>query len=158
MGPVANGRRLAALKALVEDARECGARMDEGGRRIGERGYFYAPTVVADVPLRVKAMREEPFGPLALCVPMPDLDAGIGLANSLSVSLSAYAFTNSLHDAECIGGEVECGVMSINHFGSPGAETPFGGAKDSCMGREGGAESLDSYTITKTVLQRTARV
>ncbi|WP_233853775.1 NAD-dependent succinate-semialdehyde dehydrogenase [Paraburkholderia sp. HD33-4] len=158
MGPVANGRRLTALEDLVGDARECGARVAAGGRRIGERGYFYAPTVIADVPLRAKAMREEPFGPLALCVPMRDLDEGIALANSLSVGLSAYAFTNSLQDAERIGREVECGVLSINHFGSPGAETPFGGVKDSGMGREGGAESLDSYTITKTVLQRTARV
>ena len=158
MGPVANGRRLSALEDLVEDATQRGARVAAGGHRVGERGYFYAPTVIADVPFRAKAMHEEPFGPLALCVPMRDLDEGILFANSLSVGLSAYAFTNSLQDAERIGREVECGVLSINHFGSPGAETPFGGVKDSGMGREGGAESLDSYTVTKTVLQRTARV
>ncbi|WOD14700.1 NAD-dependent succinate-semialdehyde dehydrogenase [Paraburkholderia kirstenboschensis] len=158
MGPVANGRRLAALESLVFDAKDCGARVATGGHRIGDRGYFFAPTVIADVPLNARAMHEEPFGPLALCVPMRDLDQGIALANSLSVGLSAYAFTNSLHDAERISREVECGVLSINHFGSPGAETPFGGVKESGMGREGGPESLDSYTITKTVLQRTARV
>ncbi|CAG9232689.1 Alpha-ketoglutaric semialdehyde dehydrogenase 1 [Paraburkholderia sabiae] len=158
MGPVANGRRLAALESLVGDARERGARVATGGHRIGEYGYFFAPTVIADVPLKARAMHEEPFGPLALCVPMSDLSDGIALANSLSVGLSAYAFTNSLHDAERISREVECGVLSINHFGSPGAETPFGGVKESGMGREGGAESLDSYTITKTVLQRTVRV
>lgn len=103
-------------------------------------------------------MHEEPFGPLALCVPMRDLDEGIALGNSLSVGLAAFAFTNSLHDAERISREVECGVLSINHFGAPGAETPFGGVKESGIGREGGEGSLDSYTITRTVLQRTARV
>jgi len=158
MGPVVNGRRLAAISALVENARECGAKVATGGHRLGDRGYFYAPTVLADVPLHADAMRTEPFGPLGLCVPVPDLDAGITLANSLSVGLAAYAFTNSLHDAERISREVDCGVLSINHFGSPGADTPFGGVRESGIGREGGAESLDAYTVTKTVLQRTARV
>lgn len=158
MGPVANERRLAALEALVGDAKDRGARVAAGGHRIGKRGYFFAPTIIADVPLNAKAMNEEPFGPLALCLPMRDLGEGIALANGLSMGLAAFAFTNSLHDAEFISREVECGVLSINHFGAPGAETPFGGVKESGMGREGGEGSLDSYTITKTVLQRTVRV
>jgi succinate-semialdehyde dehydrogenase / glutarate-semialdehyde dehydrogenase len=157
MGPVVSGRRLAAIEELVHDAVSIGARVAAGGRRIGTRGFFYAPTVLADVPLHAKAMTAEPFGPLGLCVSVRSLDEGLALANSVSVGLSGYAFTNSLHDAERIGRELECGVVSINHFGSPGADTPFGGVKDSGMGREGGAESLDAYTVTKTVLLRTAR-
>jgi succinate-semialdehyde dehydrogenase/glutarate-semialdehyde dehydrogenase len=70
MGPVANGRRLAAIDALVEDSKARGARVVTGGHRIGERGYFYAPTVLADVPLEADAMTIEPFGPLGLCVPV----------------------------------------------------------------------------------------
>jgi succinate-semialdehyde dehydrogenase/glutarate-semialdehyde dehydrogenase len=158
MGPVANARRLAAMESLVEDARKHGARVAAGGHRIGDRGYFYAPTVLAEVPLEAEVMRTEPFGPLALCVPVDTLDQGIALANSLSVGLSAYAFTNSLEDAERLQRELDCGVLSINSFATPGADAPFGGVKESGIGREGGAESLDAYLVSKTVLQSTARI
>jgi succinate-semialdehyde dehydrogenase/glutarate-semialdehyde dehydrogenase len=158
MGPVANVRRLAAVDALVQDAKARGARIAAGGHRIGERGYFYAPTVLADLPMDSDAMNTEPFGPLAMCVPVDTLDEALALANSLSVGLSAYAFTNSLHDAERISRELECGVLSINHMGSPGADAPFGGVRDSGIGREGGAESLDAYLVSKTVLQKTTPV
>jgi succinate-semialdehyde dehydrogenase / glutarate-semialdehyde dehydrogenase len=158
MGPVASARRLAAMQALVQDAKSRGARVAAGGHRIGDRGCFFAPTVLADVPLDADAMNTEPFGPLAACVPVSDLEEALAIANSLPVGLAAYAFTNSLHDAERIGRELECGVLSINHFGAPGADTPFGGVKDSGPGREGGSVSLDAYTVTKTVLQATARV
>lgn len=103
-------------------------------------------------------MTIEPFGPIGACVSVSSLDEGLALANSLSVGLAAYAFTNSLHDAERISRELECGVLSINHFGAPGADTPFGGVKESGIGREGGSGSLDAYTVTKTVLQSTVRV
>jgi succinate-semialdehyde dehydrogenase/glutarate-semialdehyde dehydrogenase len=158
MGPVVNARRLAAIHSLVEDARTRGARVAAGGPRIGDKGYFYAPTVLADVPLEADAMTSEPFGPLGLCVPVATLDDGLTLANKLSVGLSAYAFTNTLHDAERFARELECGVLSINSFGTPGADAPFGGVKESGIGREGGAESLDAYLVSKTVLQSTGRI
>jgi succinate-semialdehyde dehydrogenase/glutarate-semialdehyde dehydrogenase len=158
MGPVVNARRLAAIHSLVEDARTRGARVAAGGHRIGDKGYFYAPTVLADVPLEADAMTSEPFGPLGLCVPVATLDDGLTLANKLSVGLSAYAFTNTLHDAERFARELECGVLSINSFGTPGADAPFGGVKESGIGREGGAESLDAYLVSKTVLQSTGRI
>ena len=158
MGPLINRKRLIAISDLVEDGKSCGARVAAGGHRIGERGYFYAPTVLADVPLQAKAMTMEPFGPLGLCVSVASLDEGLSLANSLSVGLTGYAFTNSLEEAERIGRELECGVLSINHFGSCGPDTPFGGVKESGIGREGGAQSLEAYTTTRTVLQKTARI
>jgi succinate-semialdehyde dehydrogenase/glutarate-semialdehyde dehydrogenase len=158
MGPLANGRRLAAIHSLVEDAKARGARIATGGNRVGERGYFYAPTVLADVPLDADAMTTEPFGPLGLCVAVASLDEGLALANTLSVGLSGYAFTNSLHDGERITRELECGVLSLNSFATPGADAPFGGVKESGIGREGGAESLDAYLVSKTVLQSTARI
>lgn len=158
MGPVANARRLAAAEVMVEDAKRRGARIAAGGYRIGNRGYFYAPTVIADVPLDANAMTVEPFGPIAACVPVPDIHAALDIANGLSIGLAAYAFTNSLEDTERLARELECGVLSINHFGTPDADTPFGGVKDSGIGREGGPFSLDAYLTTKTVLQRTARV
>jgi succinate-semialdehyde dehydrogenase/glutarate-semialdehyde dehydrogenase len=158
MGPVANGRRLAAIDALVEDSKARGARVVTGGHRIGERGYFYAPTVLADVPLEADAMTIEPFGPLGLCVPVASLNEGLELANALTVGLSAYAFTNSLQDAERMSRELECGVLSLNSFATPGADAPFGGVKESGIGREGGTASLDAYLVSKTVLQNTARI
>jgi succinate-semialdehyde dehydrogenase/glutarate-semialdehyde dehydrogenase len=157
MGPVANARRLATMQSLVDDAKARGARVAAGGHRIGDRGYFFAPTVLADVPLAADAMTSEPFGPLALCVPVDSLEQGIALANCVPVGLSAYAFTNCLHDAERLQRELDCGVLSINSFDTPGADAPFGGVKESGIGREGGAESLDAYLVSKTVLQSTAR-
>ena len=158
MGPVANGRRLAAIEDLVNDAVAAGARVANGGRRIGERGFFYAPTVLADVPRTAKAMSTEPFGPLGLCVPASSLDDAIALANSLPVGLAGYAFTNSVDAVEKLGRYLECGIMSINHFGGPAADMPFGGVKQSGIGREGGHESLDAYTTTKMVSLKTAWV
>lgn len=158
MGPVANQRRLAAMEDMVADAKRRGARVAAGGHRIGERGYFFAPTLLADVPLDANAMQHEPFGPIGACVPFDTLDEALSLANGLSVGLSAYAFTNSLADAERISRELDCGVVSINHFGAGGPDTPFGGVRESGIGREGGPTSLDAYTISKTVLQSTALV
>ncbi|WP_339428357.1 MULTISPECIES: aldehyde dehydrogenase family protein [unclassified Pseudomonas] len=72
--------------------------------------------------------------------------------------LAAFAFTNSLEEAERLSRELDLGVLSINHFGAPDPDTPFGGVKDSGIGREGGPWSLDSYMVSKTVLQKTVRV
>lgn len=158
VGPLANPRRLAAVESLVDDARARGARIITGGHRIGARGCFYAPTVIADVTPDAAAMIEEPFGPLALCVAVDTLDEAIKLANSLPVGLAAYAFTNSLHDARRIARELESGVVSINHLDGPGPTAPFGGVKDSGIGREGGVGSLDAYLLNKTVLEYSATV
>jgi succinate-semialdehyde dehydrogenase/glutarate-semialdehyde dehydrogenase len=86
------------------------------------------------------------------------LNEGLELANALTVGLSAYAFTNSLQDAERMSRELECGVLSLNSFATPGADAPFGGVKESGIGREGGTASLDAYLVSKTVLQNTARI
>lgn len=158
MGPLINARRVAAIDSLVRDARRRGARVATGGHRIGERGCFYAPTVIADTPIDADAMVHEPFGPLALCTPVDNLDEALTLANSLNLGLSAYAFTNALEDAGRITRELECGALSINHFGTTGADMPFGGVKDSGIGREGGPDCLLAYTVEKSVLQCTKRV
>lgn len=158
MGPVANERRLAAAQKMVEDARDKGARIAAGGGRIGNRGYFFAPTLIADTPRDALALREEPFNPIAACTPFDTLDEALAIANSLSVGLAAYAFTNRLDESERLMRELQCGVLAINHFGTPDADTPFGGVKDSGIGREGGPNSLDAYFSTKTVLQSTRRI
>lgn len=156
MGPLANHRRIDALEALVADARAKGARVLAGGERLGNRGYYYPVTVLADVPDDARAMREEPFGPLALISPVSTLDEAIEKANGLPFGLAAYAFTHSAARADRLTDEIEAGNFSINTLEASVAETPFGGVKDSGYGREGGAEGLAHYMTVKTVSHRMA--
>jgi succinate-semialdehyde dehydrogenase / glutarate-semialdehyde dehydrogenase len=151
MGPLANDRRLAAMEMLVADARAKGARVTTGGSRIGNRGYYFPMTVLADMPDDARAMREEPFGPLALLARVRNLDEAIEKANSVPYGLAAYAFTDSARKANMLAERVEVGNLSINHFVASSAETPFGGVKDSGFGREGGIEGLQCYTVVKNV-------
>lgn len=156
LGPLANERRIAAMEALVADAKSKGARVMTGGARIGNRGNFYPLTVLADVPDDARAMREEPFGPLALLNRVRSLDEAIEKANSVPYGLAGYAFTNSAHKADRLAESIEVGNLSINHFVASSAETPFGGVKDSGFGREGGVEGLQCYTVVKNVSHQTA--
>ena len=139
------------MEAFVADAKSKGACVLAGGSRIGNSGYFFPLTVLADVPDDARAMNEEPFGPLALVNPVRDLDQAIEKANSLPYGLAAYAFTKSATHADRLANDVEAGNLSINHFVASVAETPFGGVKDSGYGREGGTEGLHCYTVTKNV-------
>lgn len=151
IGPLANDRRLTAMETLVADARSKGAKVLAGGGRAGNRGYYYPLTVLSDVPDAAMAMRDEPFGPLALVNPVRDLDEAIHKANSLPYGLAAYAFTHSARNADRIATEVDVGNIAINHFVASIAEVPFGGVKDSGYGREGGVEGLESYTTVRNV-------
>ena len=151
MGPLANPRRLEAMDAFVADAKAKGARLLAGGSRLGNRGYFFPLTILADVPEDARAMREEPFGPLALLSPIRTLDEAIERANALPYGLAAYGFTHSASNAERLAEGVEAGNISINHFVASIAETPFGGVKESGFGREGGTEGLQCYTVAKNV-------
>lgn len=156
MGPLANARRLAAISELVDEARERGARVLCGGARQGDRGFFYPMTVLADVPASARVLHEEPFGPIAIINRFETLDEAIAQANALPFGLAAYAFTDSAATIQRLTQEVESGTLVINHFAPSFPETPFGGVKDSGYGREGGAESLEAYTVIKTVSQRFA--
>lgn len=155
LGPLANARRIEAMETLVTDAKAKGARVLAGGQRIGNRGYFFPLTVLADLPDDALAMNEEPFGPLALVNPVKTLDEAIEKANALPFGLAAYAFTRSASNAERLAESVEVGNLSINHFVASVAETPFGGVKDSGYGREGGTEGLQCYTVVKNVSHKT---
>ncbi len=156
LGPLANERRLAAMEMFVADAREKGARITTGGSRIGNQGYYFPLTVIADVPDDARVMREEPFGPLAMISRVRNLDEAIEKANSVPYGLAGYAFTRSAYNAEQLSERVEVGNLSINHLTASFAETPFGGVKDSGMGREGGTEGLQCYTVVKNVSHLTA--
>ena len=151
MGPLANDRRVAALTELVADARDTGAELVTGGGRIDRPGYFFEPTVLANVPDNARVMQEEPFGPLAIVNPVASLDAGIEAANSVPYGLAAYGFTNRADYADRMIDGVEAGNLSVNTLEASLPETPFGGVKSSGYGREGGAEGLHHYTVVKNV-------
>ena len=151
MGPLANHRRIEAMTELVADAKAKGAKVLSGGARLANRGYYFPLTVLSDLPDSARAMREEPFGPLALVNPVKNLDEAIAKANSLPYGLAAYAFTQSARNVDRLSEELEVGNLSINHYVASLAETPFGGVKDSGYGREGGTEGLQGYTVVKNV-------
>ncbi|WP_346895719.1 NAD-dependent succinate-semialdehyde dehydrogenase [uncultured Roseibium sp.] len=155
MGPMIHNRRLQAVDELIQDAIACGALLRTGGKRIGDTGAFYAPTVLTDVPDSARILSEEPFGPVAVVQKFSDLDKVCDRANATDFGLATYAFTQSAETAAKITDRIETGILSINHFGGASPEIPFGGVKDSGYGREGGAQCFDGYLTYKSVSHKT---
>ena len=153
MGPLANERRIATMESLLGDGLQKGAEIRAGGNRIGNKGYFFEPTVVTNVNREMRMMNEEPFGPLAMMVPFADFDEAVTEANRLPYGLAAYAYTRSAKTANAIAARVETGMMTINHLGLALPEVPFGGVKDSGYGSEGGTEAIEAYLNPKLVTQ-----
>jgi succinate-semialdehyde dehydrogenase/glutarate-semialdehyde dehydrogenase len=153
MGPLANARRVPAMEAMIADAVQKGATIRTGGKRIGNVGNFFEPTVLTGVTPDMKVMNEEPFGPIALFARFGTLDEVISEANRLPFGLASYAYTASNRTATLLGSRVEAGMLSINHHGIALPEVPFGGMKDSGFGSEGGLEAIESYLNTKLVTQ-----
>lgn len=151
MGPLANDRRLTAMERLISDAIACGGKLETGGHRLNGSGYFWAPTVLTEVPEHAEIMNHEPFGPVATISRFTDLEEVIERANRLPYGLGAYAFTRSLERANMITDSIESGMIGINtyYFGMP--EGPFGGVKQSGYGSENGIEGIDAYLVTKFV-------
>ena len=153
MGPLAHDRRLTAIEGFVADAVENGAKVLTGGKRKGNKGYFFEPTVMTNVSNEARIMNEEPFGPLAPINSFSSIDEVVEESNRLNYGLAAYAYTNSAKTAQDLGQSIESGQVSINHHGLGLVDTPFGGVKDSGYGSEGGPEGLDAYMTTKLVSQ-----
>ncbi|MGO9773605.1 MAG: NAD-dependent succinate-semialdehyde dehydrogenase [Roseiarcus sp.] len=151
MGPLASERRLQAVEALIAEAVAQGARLAAGGKRIGNKGFFFEPTVLTDVSPKMRIMNEEPFGPIALVMPFRGIDDALAEANRLPFGLAAYAFTRSAKTVADLSAEMETGMLTINHLGLAIPEVPFGGVKDSGYGSEGGTEALEPYLISKFV-------
>ncbi len=151
MGPLANARRVDAMERLTADAVAKGAKLRLGGKRHGNKGNFFLPTVLTGVPLDAAMMNEEPFGPIAIINSFTGLEDALAEANRLPFGLSAYAYTRSAKTAQAVTAGIETGMLSINHHGLALPETPFGGVKDSGYGSEGGSEALEAYLNTKFV-------
>ncbi|WP_322883616.1 NAD-dependent succinate-semialdehyde dehydrogenase (plasmid) [Sinorhizobium medicae] len=153
MGPLANERRIPALEVVVQDAVDRGATLTTGGRRIGNVGNFYEPTVLSRVPTEARLMNEEPFGPIASFNSFRTSSEAINEANRLPYGLASYVFTKSSDVIQQIGTRIEAGMVTINHVGLSLPEVPFGGIKDSGHGTEGGSEAINAYLITRFVTQ-----
>jgi len=151
MGPLANPRRVNAIEAFVTDAQDKGAKVETGGKRIGNQGNFFEPTVLTDVPENARIMSEEPFGPVAVMLRFKETDDVLDRANKLPFGLASYAFTKDAKVATKVADALESGMVTINHFGIALPETPFGGVKDSGFGHEGGSEGLQVYLQSKFV-------
>jgi succinate-semialdehyde dehydrogenase/glutarate-semialdehyde dehydrogenase len=156
MGPLVNERRLEAVETLINEAVNDGATIETGGRRIGNKGSYFEPTVLTALRTDMRIMNEEPFGPVALVMPFKSFDDVVAEANRLPYGLAAYAFTGSNKTVTNLGAEIETGMLTINHLGLALPEVPFGGIKDSGYGSEGGTEALEAYLITKFVSQAAA--
>lgn len=153
MGPLAHERRLPAVSGLIDAAVSDGARLLAGGTALPGPGYFYAPTVLADVPESSRIMNEEPFGPVALIAPFRDFDEAIARANRLPFGLAAYAFTQNSRRVNLLGEQIESGMLGINSFVIAMPEAPFGGVKESGHGSEEGLEGLEACLVTKFITE-----
>jgi succinate-semialdehyde dehydrogenase / glutarate-semialdehyde dehydrogenase len=151
MGPLCHPGRITSMERLITDAKSGGAKVLTGGKRIGNEGYFFEPTIVETPDDKIALMREEPFGPVAIVSRFGDTDEGLARANGLPFGLASFVFTNSLERADKVAAQLQSGMVSINHFGLALAETPFGGINDSGYGSEGGSETFDGYLNTKFV-------
>jgi succinate-semialdehyde dehydrogenase / glutarate-semialdehyde dehydrogenase len=151
MGPLINARRVAAIDGIVADARKQGGRIVTGGERPSDKnkGFFYAPTVIANLPDSALALAEENFGPIAAITSFQSDDEVYTRANSTDLGLSAYAFTQNPKRMRETVARLEAGMVGINSFALAAAEAPFGGIKSSGMGREGGDVGIHDYLNVK---------
>lgn len=157
MGPLANARRVEALKELVRDAVDRGAQLVMGDLEKSQSGYFFPPTVLAHVPVDARIMNEEPFGPVAIVNRFDGAAQAITEANRLPYALAAYGWSRDIGHIETMKREVRSGMISINHNGLGYPEVPFGGLLDSGFGDEGGMEALREMTFSRFVSVRSPR-
>ena len=151
MGPLANSRRVESMAKVMQDAEQAGANLLTGGKRIGDVGNFFQPTVLGDVPLSASVFNDEPFGPVVAIRGFDTIDEALQEANRLPYGLASYAFTQSISTAHKLSHGLEVGMLWVNQPPSASAEMPFGGVKDSGYGSEGGPEAMETYLLTKTV-------
>ncbi len=153
VGPLIDDLRVAATQALVDDIKSkggtivCGGKKPEGDKYA--KGSFYEPTVATDLNEDMVILSEEPFAPILAVIPYDDLDHAVSMANNVPFGLASYVVTRDLGSAFKLGEALEAGVIGINDFAPSVAQAPFGGIKESGMGREGWKQGLDAYTEVK---------
>ena len=153
IGPMFESRALDKTEDLVRDATQKGARCLLGGERSRrfESGYFFEPTVLTDLQRDMDIMRDEPFAPVMTILDFDSVDEAIAKANDTNYGLAAYVFTNDLTNAFRMADGLEFGIIGINDPVPAAPQAPFGGLKESGLGRENAIEGLDAYLETKSV-------
>jgi succinate-semialdehyde dehydrogenase/glutarate-semialdehyde dehydrogenase len=151
VGPLIDEDQRSKVTELVDDARQRGARVLRGGHPINGAGYFYAPTVLTDVPADARLLREEIFGPVAPIAAFSTDDEAIAAANNTEYGLVAYLFTSNLNRALRVTEALETGMVGLNQGMVSNPAAPFGGVKQSGIGREGGREGINEYLEVKYV-------
>jgi succinate-semialdehyde dehydrogenase/glutarate-semialdehyde dehydrogenase len=151
VGPLIDEDQRTKVAELVTDATERGAKLLLGGERVGERGYFYAPTVLASVPDDARLLDEEIFGPVAPVASFGSDEQAIEAANRTEFGLVAYVYTRDLDRAFRVCEAIETGMVGLNQGVVSNPAAPFGGVKQSGFGREGGFEGIGEYLETKYV-------
>ncbi|MEC1666889.1 Aldehyde dehydrogenase B/Succinate-semialdehyde dehydrogenase (NAD(P)+) [Bacillus mojavensis] len=152
VGPIINKRGFEKIVSQIDDAVEKGAKVVAGGtyeRNDDKECYFVNPTVLADVDTSMNIMHEETFGPVAPIVTFTDIDEAIELANDTPYGLAAYFFTENYRRGIYISENLEYGIIGWNDGGPSAVQAPFGGMKESGIGREGGSEGIEPYLETK---------
>jgi succinate-semialdehyde dehydrogenase / glutarate-semialdehyde dehydrogenase len=151
IGPLINNKAVEKVDRLVKDAVSKGAGVRIGGAPHARGRYFYQPTVLDNIQPGMNVMSEEIFGPVAPLVRFDSEASAISMANDVSVGLAAYAFTRDLSRSIRLAEALQVGIVSLNDGLPSVAVAPFGGVKDSGLGREGGRQGLDEYMDTKFV-------
>ena len=153
IGPLVNQAAVDKVDRQVRDAVALGATLHAGGRRLLEngldRGFFYAPTLLSGVDTRMLIYREETFGPVAAVIAFDDEDEVLAMANDTSYGLAAYVYTRNLSRAVRTFEGLQFGIIGINDINPTSAAAPFGGMKESGLGREGAREGIEEYLETK---------
>jgi succinate-semialdehyde dehydrogenase/glutarate-semialdehyde dehydrogenase len=151
VGPLVDEASRDKVSSLVQDAVDVGATVLTGGEQVGDRGWFYAPTVLADVPEGATLLEEEIFGPVAPVVRFSTAEEAIRQANDSPYGLVAYAYTRDLSLSLRLAEELDTGMVGINRGVVSNPAAPFGGVKHSGFGREGGTEGIEEYLETRYV-------
>lgn len=151
VGPMIDARSLAKIETLVDGAIAGGAVAVTGGRREDRDGYFFVPTVLRDVRADARILQEEIFGPVAPITVFDSEDEAIALANATDYGLVAYVYTRDLNRALRMGERLETGMLGLNAGAVSNPAAPFGGVKQSGLGREGGLEGIEEYLSTQYV-------
>ena len=151
VGPLVDAKTRDKVEQLVDDAVAMGARVMTGGKRLDREGYFFEPTVMIDIPAEAEILNVEIFGPVATLLPFDDIDEVVAKSNDTEFGLAAYVMGANVGRAISVAERIDAGVMGINRGFISDPAAPFGGIKQSGIGREGSQEGMHEFLETKYI-------